>query len=133
MASRDRRAKDRRLGKKSVSDDRRSNNRRTGKERREETRVPLELWMEEISGDDVYFRRTGNVSIGGVYFDRAIPHSLGTVVTLKFALPGDKEMVVARGEVVSAAGSNDGLGMGVKFISVEGDGKKRIKTYIRAM
>lgn len=133
MASRDRRAKDRRLGKKSVSEDRRSNNRRTGKERREETRVPLELWMEEISGDDVYFRRTGNVSIGGVYFDRAIPHSLGTVVTLKFALPGDKEMVVARGEVVSAAGSNDGLGMGVKFISVEGDGKKRIKTYIRAM
>lgn len=133
MASRDRRAKDRRLGKKSVSKDRRSNNRRTGKERREETRVPLELWMEEISGDDVYFRRTGNVSIGGVYFDRAIPHSLGTVVTLKFALPGDKEMVVARGQVVSAAGSNDGLGMGVKFISVEGDGKKRIKTYIRAM
>ncbi len=133
MASRDRRAKDRRLGKKSVSKDRRSNDRRTGKERREETRVPLELWMEEVSGDDVYFRRTGNVSIGGVYFDRAIPHSLGTVVTLKFALPGDKEMVVARGQVVSAAGSNDGLGMGVKFISVEGDGKKRIKTYIRAM
>jgi uncharacterized protein (TIGR02266 family) len=87
--------------------------------------------MEEISGDDVYFRRTGNVSPGGVFFDRAIPHALGTVVTLKFALPGDKEMVVARGEVVSIAGASDGLGMGVKFISVEGDGKKRIRTYLR--
>ena len=133
MSSRDRRAQDRRLGKKSVSKDRRDKDRRTGSDRRDDVRVPLELWMEEVSGDDVYFRRTGNVSIGGVYFDRAIPHSLGTVVTLKFALPGDKEMVVARGQVVSAAGSNDGLGMGVKFISVEGDGQKRIKGYIRAM
>jgi hypothetical protein len=89
--------------------------------------------MEEVSGDDVYFRRTGNVGSGGVFFDRAIPHALGTVVTLKFALPGDKEMVVARGEVVSAAGAKDGLGMGVKFISVEGDGQKRIRAYIRTL
>jgi hypothetical protein len=89
--------------------------------------------MEEVSGDDVYFRRTGNVSTGGAYFDRAIPHTLGTIVTLKFALPGDKEMVVARGEVVSAAGARDGLGMGVKFVSVEGDGEKRIRAYIRAL
>ncbi|MEE8410633.1 MAG: PilZ domain-containing protein [Myxococcota bacterium] len=133
MASRDRRAKERRKDKKVITKDRRAEVRRTGKDRREEIRVPLELWMEEVSGDDVYFRRTGNVSIGGVYFDRAIPHSLGTEVTLKFALPGDKEMVVARGQVVSAAGSNDGLGMGVKFISVEGDGQKRIRSYIRAL
>ena len=88
--------------------------------------------MEEMAGDDVYFRRTGNVSEGGVYFDSAIPHSLGTVVTLKFALPGDKEMVVARGRVVSSAGAN-GLGMGVKFISVEGDGQKRIRGCIRTL
>ncbi|MBI3178587.1 MAG: PilZ domain-containing protein, partial [Deltaproteobacteria bacterium] len=57
----------------------------------------------------------------------------GTMVTLKFALPGDKEMVVARGEVVSAAGSSDGLGMGVRFLTIEGDGQRRIKSYIRAL
>jgi len=86
--------------------------------------------MEELSGDDIYFRRSGNIAAGGVFFDRAIPHPLGTVVTLKFALPGDREMVVARGEVVSSAASPDGLGMGVKFVHVEGDGAQRIRAFL---
>lgn len=130
MASRDRRTTERRSKKVGIKKDRRADQRRSRKRRTQE-RVPLELWMEEMAGDDVYFRRTGNVSEGGVYFDRAIPHSLGTVVTLKFALPGDKEMVVVRGKVVSAAGSNQGLGMGVKFVHVEGDGQKRIRSHLR--
>ncbi len=130
MASQDRRTTDRRNAKVGVKKDRRADQRRSRKRRTQE-RVPLELWMEEMAGDDVYFRRTGNVSEGGVYFDRAIPHSLGTIVTLKFALPGDKEMVVARGKVVSAAGSKQGLGMGVKFVHVEGDGQKRIRSHLR--
>jgi uncharacterized protein (TIGR02266 family) len=88
--------------------------------------------MEEISGDDVYFRRSGNVSTGGVFFDSAIPHAVGTMVTLKFALPGEKEMVVARGKVVRAARGGNGLGMGVKFVSVEGNGKQRIQSYLRS-
>ena len=52
--------------------------------------------MEEVSGEDVYFRRTGNVSIGGAYFDTPFPYEPGTEVTLKFGLPGSREMVVAR-------------------------------------
>lgn len=131
MAGRDRRRGDRRGNNVTVSVNRRAEQRRT-RERRANQRVPLELWMEEMAGEDVYFRRTGNVSPGGVFFDRAIPHSLGTIVTLKFAIPGDKEMVVARGEVVSSAEATDGLGMGVKFISFEGDGKKRIRQALRA-
>ena len=76
--------------------------------------------------------KNANIAAGGVYFDRAIPHPLGTVVTLKFALPGDREMVVARGEVVSSAPNKDGLGMGVKFVHVEGDGVKRIRAFLRS-
>lgn len=100
-------------------------------ERRQQTRVPLELWTEEILGEDIYYRRTGNVSEGGVYFEHALPHPLGTEVTLKFALPGDAEMVVARGEVVNVASQSGGLGMGVKFVHVEGNGRERIREHIR--
>ena len=82
MTGHDRRAGDRRKQQVNVTVERRSNERRQAIDRRVATRVPLELWMEEVSGDDVYFRRTGNVSVGGVYFDRAIPHPLGTIVTL---------------------------------------------------
>ncbi len=127
----DRRKVERRHSQVSVSLDRRAASNRRTRDRRGGERVALELWMEEVSGDDVYFRRTGNVGEGGVYFDKAIPHPLGTMLTLKFSIPGDKEMVVARGEVVSAAGSEHGLGMGVKFITVEGDGQDRLKQYIR--
>ena len=130
MSSVDRRKQERRRERVGVEVDRRSAERRHGN-RRSATRVNLELWMEEVSGDDVYFRRTGNVGEGGVFFDRAIPHSLGTMVTLKFALPGDREMVVARGEVVSAAGSRNGLGMGVRFLNIEGDGLERVREFIR--
>ena len=134
MASgKDRRIADRRKRHDRVSVDRRARERRRATDRREEQRVPLELWMEEVSGEDVYFRRTGNVSVGGVFFDRAIPHALGTIVTLKFALPGQREMVVARGEVVSIAGSDQGLGMGVKFVSIEGDGDKRVRSYMKSL
>ena len=128
---RERRRAERRNQSSPTPVDRRDKQRRKDGYRRETPRIPLELWMEEIAGDDVYFRRSGNISEGGVFFDRAIPHALGTTVTLKFALPGDSEMVVARGKVVSIAGGVDGLGMGIKFITVEGDGEKRLHEHLR--
>ena len=76
MPTNDRRLAERRKRHETVDVDRRSTDRRRGGDRREACRVPLELWMEEVSGEDVYFRRTGNVSAGGVFFDRAIPHSV---------------------------------------------------------
>ena len=134
MTATDRRAATRRAREKKKHDlNRRKTERRARPDdRRENLRVSLELWMEELVGDDVYFRRTGNLSTGGVFFDSAIPHDLGTEMTLKFALPGSKEMVVARGKVVSHSDQDDGLGMGVKFISIEGDGKKRLMTFVAA-
>lgn len=132
MNRRDRRVANRRTDSSSVSTDNRRGKDRRVRDRRADQRFPLELWMEELSGDDIYFRRSGNIAAGGVYFDRAIPHPLGTVVTLKFALPGDREMVVARGEVVSSAPNADGLGMGVKFVHIEGDGAQRIRAFLRS-
>ena len=133
MSGNDRRVQERRRGDLSVRPDRRSAGERRTVDRRSDTRVAVELWMEEVSGQDVLFRRTGNLGLGGVYFDKAIPHAVGTTVTLRFALPEEQEMIVARGEVVSAAGTSDGLGMGVKFIAIEGQGEARIGHFIRSM
>lgn len=132
MGAGDRRKQDRRQQNLAVAVERRIGERRHG-DRRAAKRVMLELWMEEVTGEDVYFRRTGNIGQGGVYFDKAVPHALGTMVTLKFTLPGDKEMIVARGEVVNTAAPGRGLGMGVKFITVEGDGETRIRDFIRGI
>jgi hypothetical protein len=132
MLSGDRRKQDRRQKQTKVEVERRSQPRRQS-DRRTTTRVPLELWMEEVSGDEVYFRRSGDIGEGGVYFDKAVPHSSGTMLTLKFALPGEHEMVVARGEVVSTASAHSSLGMRVKFITIEGDGRRRLREFIARM
>ena len=130
MKATDRRHNERRL-EASVIDLERRRLERRNKDRRSAERLNLELWMEEISGDDIYIRRCGNVSAGGVFLDQAIPQPVGTVLTLKFALPGELEMLVARGTVVSAA-HGEALGMGIKFVSFEGDGQQRLRQYLQS-
>mgnify|MGYP006204492711 CR=1 FL=1 len=133
MKAQDRRRQGRRkTAADAIKADRRNTDRRLG-ERRQDGRVPLELWMEEVVGEEVYFRRTGNVGIGGVYFDNAIPHETGTEVTLKFTLPGYREMVVARGTVINKATKQNPLRMRVRFVKIEGNGKARIRTFIDSL
>lgn len=113
-----------------VSDDRRAQNRRTG-DRRDSTRAPLDLWVEEERGDELYFRRTGNVSVGGLYFEQTIPHALGTQVRVRFALPGDPRVIEAVGEVVNTPRSKDGLGMGLRFLSMDDADVLRLERFVR--
>lgn len=99
-------------------------------ERRGSVRVAIDLWMEEVRGDEIYFRRSCNISTGGVFFDQSIPHPTGTKVTLRFMLPGTTEVIEVAGEVVSATRVNDGLGMGVKFVTPSAAVKAQLGAYI---
>lgn len=126
-----RRRRDRRLVSKPIALERRKEPRRESAERRLSVRVPIDLWMEEVRGDEIYFRRSCNISEGGVFFEQSIPHPVGTRVTLRFGLPGLESEIVAHGDVVSAARVRDGLGMGVRFVSLDGDGPKALKKFIQ--
>lgn len=103
--------------------------RRRGTDRRAAARFPLEMWMEEVEKGHVALRRTGDVSQGGVYFDRIIPHPLGTRIALRIPLPGDEQEVRVYGEVVNL--DKDGSGMGVKFTEFDGDGEQRLGAYLQ--
>ncbi len=114
----DRRSVERRSHKVVVPVDRRdpskAGDRRRG-DRRRAARAPLDLWVEEEKGNELYFRRTGNVSLGGIYFEQTIPHALGTSVRLRFSLPGSEALIEAQAEIVNTPSSKDGLGMGLQF------------------
>lgn len=125
----DRRRRERRRADVPVAVDRRKGERRS-QDRRVAARAPLDLWVEEEHGDELYFRRTGNVSKGGVYFEQTIPHALGTRVKLRFSLPGDSEVIEALGEIVNTPNVKDGLGMGVKFVSISPEHQARIDAFI---
>lgn len=90
--------------------------------RRAHRRLPVEMWVEEIRGADRYFQRSANLSLGGIYLDGTIPHPKGTVVQLKFTLPGDSEPIAVRGEIVGDP-NEDRLGMNVKFVGIGDDPK----------
>ena len=98
-------------------------------ERREGPRIPIEMWVEETTESERYFRRAGNLSRGGLGLDHTIPLPLGTLVNLTFTLPGDSNAVRISGEIVSTAGLEE-LRMGVKFINISDDARSRIDAYL---
>src|SRR5437016_2715076 len=98
-------------------------------ERREGPRIPIEMWVEETTASERYFRRAGNLSRGGLGLDHTIPLPLGTVVNLTFTLPGDSGAVQIAGEIVSTAGPEE-LRMGVKFIRITEEARARIDAYL---
>ncbi len=73
------------------------------------------MWVEEQRGADVYYQRSANLSMGGIYLDGTIPHPRGTIVQLRFTLPGEDETVSVRGEIVGEP-NEERLGMHVKFL-----------------
>lgn len=125
----DRRRRERRLLTHDTDAERRDVDRRTD-DRRRATRAPLDLWVEEERGNELYFRRTGNLSSGGVFFEQTIPHALGTRVKLRFTLPGETAVIEAMGEIVNTPQSTEGLGMGLKFLSLAPEHAERIESFI---
>lgn len=99
------------------------------RERRASARLPVEMWVEEITDGSQVFRRAGNLSRGGLYLDHTIPVPVGTRVSLRFTLPGDSRAMTVTGEVVSIS-AKDALGMGVKFVEVSEEDRQRVEAYL---
>jgi uncharacterized protein (TIGR02266 family) len=98
-------------------------------ERRNDARISLEMWVEETTQNERYFRRASNLSRGGLRLDYTIPLPKGTAVNLTFTLPGDARPVTVTGEIVSTGMQNE-LRMGVKFINVQADYQTQLDAYL---
>lgn len=98
-------------------------------ERRGGPRIPVEMWVEETTGSERYFRRAGNLSKGGLRLEHTIPLPVGTRVNLTFTLPGDTTAVEVSGEIVSAAGPEE-LRMGVKFVDPSPSAQAQIDAFL---
>lgn len=97
-----------------------SNNRRTG------PRAQVDLWVDEIDDDgSVYYQRATNLSLGGLFLDRTLPHPPGTHLTLCLSLQDDP--IKIEGEVVDAPRE---LGMGVRFVNVTEGQHRRLARYL---
>ncbi len=119
--------KERRGAPGAVEDERRQS------DRRRDSRVPVELWVEAAAGDELYFQRMANLSVGGAFFAHTVPHELGTIVQLRFELPGDPEPLACKGEIVSARDEQGEPGMGVRFLEVRPTDRRRLELLIERL
>jgi len=122
-------------------DRRRDRRRRTGKdveehgqdrrrgERRKEKRVAAEIMVEvETSGRRTY-RRTANISAGGLGFHQAIPFGKGSTVHLTLRLAGKQSAVQVSGEVVGV--DSKGRGKRVRFSGIPGSARKALDEHLQ--
>jgi type IV pilus assembly protein PilZ len=98
----------------------------SGNDKRKETRIPVDLWIEAEREGELYYQRAGNLSVGGAFFVQTIPLPVGTRVSLKFTLPGDTHEIVCEGDIVSAKD----FGMGVQFVGLVPGDRARIEKVI---
>jgi uncharacterized protein (TIGR02266 family) len=100
-------------------------------ERRSSQRIAVEMWVEESTDRELYFQRGANISLGGIFLERTIPHPKGTMVNLQFTLPDESEPIRVKGEIVNVGEASSELGMGIKFVDLSADDQKRIQDFIR--
>ncbi len=102
----------------------------TFEDRRSSQRIPVEMWVEESTDRELYFQRGANISLGGIFLERTIPHTKGTIVCLQFTLPDETVPIKVRGEIVNVGESTSELGMGIKFLDLTSLDSERIQAFI---
>jgi uncharacterized protein (TIGR02266 family) len=98
-------------------------------ERRHETRIPIELWIEEESDGASYFQHSANLSRGGLFLDNSVPHPVGTSMQIRFTLPGDGAPIQTKAVIVQIE-AHGGFGMHLKFDGMATADVARIDNFI---
>jgi uncharacterized protein (TIGR02266 family) len=99
-------------------------------ERRRDPRVAVAIAVEVRDGRGFSLHSTRDVSTGGVFFDRAIPHAVGAQVELAFSLPGDSRTIRCRGEVVNVPDARE-FGMGIRFLDLSAQDKATLEDFVK--
>jgi c-di-GMP-binding flagellar brake protein YcgR len=99
-------------------------------ERRQNLRANVVIAVEVRDARGFSLHSTRDISSGGLYFDRAIPHSVGARVQLAFTLPGDLKAIRCDGEVVNVPDKR-GYGMGIRFLDIAPGDATRLEAFAR--
>ena len=120
---------DRRKGDNRRDNGSKGSERRMG-DRRDSHRVSIAIEVSE--GNKAFERHEGNISIGGIFFQKPLDLPTGAVVQLRFTLPDtDKELLV-KGEVVeiTAVGTPQEKGTRVRFTGLDLESEMLIARYL---
>jgi uncharacterized protein (TIGR02266 family) len=101
-------------------------------ERRKQRRAAVSIAVEVRDQRGFSFHSTRDLSSGGLFFDRAIPHAVGARVQLSFTLPGESRAIRCDGEVASVPDAH-GYGMGIRFLNLSPADTERLEAFTRTL
>jgi uncharacterized protein (TIGR02266 family) len=101
-------------------------------ERRQDLRANVVIAVEVRDTRGFSLHSTRDISRGGLYFDRAIPHPVGARVQLSFTLPGEIKAIRCDGEVVNVP-DKKGYGMGIRFLDIAPADAERLEAFAREL
>ncbi len=101
-------------------------------ERRQDLRANVVIAVEVRDTRGFSLHSTRDISRGGLYFDRAIPHPVGARVQLSFTLPGEIKAIRCDGEVVNVP-DKKGYGMGIRFLDIAPADAERLDAFAREL
>lgn len=102
-------------------------------DRRGNGRVRATFAVSEREGAHVHLCQAEDIAVGGITIRHArdLCHEPRTEVALRFALPGSREEIDARGEIVSDSRAGRFRRTGVRFIAVRPEHQQLIAAYCR--
>ncbi len=89
-----------------------------GDERRDSPRVPMTFLVRDVAEGGSYLEREGDLSLGGIYWKGKYP-PFGTLVEVRFRLPGVPKEIRARAEIIRVMEQGHDLDFHVRFIELE--------------
>lgn len=85
------------------------------KEQRKHKRVPLLISLDVSGRHFLQFKKTANLSLGGIFIETELLEELGTPVEMNFIFDDDDRARVL-GEVAWVSSAKHHPGMGIRFI-----------------
>jgi hypothetical protein len=99
-------------------------------DRRDSERVAIALLVRDAALGGSYEQRSGNLALGGVYYDGLHP-PIGNKVEVRFLLPGEPEEIQATGEVLRISREGARFGTHVRFVDMPLEAELAIARFLQ--
>jgi hypothetical protein len=98
---------------------------------RRRPRVPLNVLLNKVLGESMYMCHAADISEDGIFLSRLLePAFEGREVSLEFALPGEEEVLWARGQIVREGRRRRCEGAAIRFTILPDSYRDKIRSYV---
>ena len=107
--------------------------RKRREERRTEPRVSVEIWVEEMAAQGLYFHRVTNLSLGGFFIEKKLPFPVGQKVSLRLELPDSGQEYSLTGKIINNYQDrhDNPKGAGIQFLELDDQVRAGIAAYLK--